>query len=97
MSRLQPMVTALAVVCALMTNQNGNPTKLLVVLTRLAVQQPAMLGIRPEVPKHLRNRVVEVSAPNWRLTPRFVRCNRLRPPSSLEFGEGFLRVCPTAL
>jgi hypothetical protein len=49
-----------------MTNQNGNPTKLLVVLIQLAIQQLAMLGIRPEVPKHLRNRVVEVSAPNWR-------------------------------
>jgi hypothetical protein len=60
------MVAPFALVCALITNQNGNPTKLLVVLTRLAIQQPAMLGIRPEVPTHLRNRVVEVSAPNWR-------------------------------
>jgi hypothetical protein len=35
-------------------------------LTQLAIQHFAMLGIRPEEPTHLRTRVAEVSAPNWR-------------------------------
>ena len=56
-----------------------------------------MLGIRPEEPIHLRNRVVEVSAPTWRFTLRWVTCSTPQQVCFWEFWAGFLRACPAAL
>src|ERR1700752_2290013 len=88
---------AVSTACVSSNQPAEDPVRPLVFWTPPAIRRSATPRIRPEVPTHLYNHVLEVSAPNWRWILRLVRCNRRQQVCSWGFWEGFVRGRSAAL